>query len=93
MPPTWRATSPPTNNGGPAADLDNITVLEVPLNTVWIRDYGPNTVYGNGVDDRIIVDWLYNRPRPDDDVVSAGHRRPHGALTSTRPQPADPTTS
>ncbi len=57
------------NNGGPAADLDNITILEVPLNTVWIRDYGPNTVYGNGVDDRIIVDWLYNRPRPDDDVA------------------------
>ena len=44
--------------------MDNITVLEVPLNTVWIRDYGPNTVYGNGCDDRIIVDWLYNRPAP-----------------------------
>ena len=57
------------NNGGDAASLDNITVLEVPLNTVWIRDYGPNTVYGSGVDDRIIVDWLYNRPRPDDDVA------------------------
>ena len=38
------------------------------MNTVWIRDYGPNTVYGNGVDDRIIVDWIYNRPRPDDDA-------------------------
>ena len=57
------------NNGGDAASLDNITILEVPLNTVWIRDYGPNTVYGSGVDDRIIVDWLYNRPRPDDDVA------------------------
>ena len=58
-----------SNNGGPAASLDNMTILEVPLNTVWIRDYGPNTVYGTGVDDRIIVDWLYNRPRPDDDVA------------------------
>ena len=58
-----------SNNGGAAASMDNITLLEVPLNTVWIRDYGPNTVYGNGVDDRIIVDWLYNRPRPDDDVA------------------------
>ncbi|MCH1576769.1 MAG: agmatine deiminase family protein [Flavobacteriales bacterium] len=57
------------NNGGAAATMDNITILEVPLNTVWIRDYGPNTVYGNGVDDRIIVDWLYNRPRPEDDVA------------------------
>ena len=56
------------NNGGPAATMDNITLIETPLNTVWIRDYGPNTVYGTGVDDRIIVDWLYNRPRPDDDA-------------------------
>ena len=57
------------NNGGPAASLDNITIIDTPMNTVWIRDYGPNTVYGTGVDDRIIVDWLYNRPRPDDDVA------------------------
>ncbi|RPG80511.1 MAG: hypothetical protein CBC74_005540 [Crocinitomicaceae bacterium TMED114] len=56
------------NNGGPAASLDNITIIDNPMNTVWIRDYGPNTVYGNGVDDRIIVDWIYNRPRPADDV-------------------------
>lgn len=57
------------NNGGSAASLENITIIGTPMNTVWIRDYGPNTVYGNGVDDRIIVDWLYNRPRPDDDVA------------------------
>lgn len=56
------------NNGGPAASLDNITIIDNPMNTVWIRDYGPNTVYGNGVDDRLIVDWIYNRPRPDDDA-------------------------
>ena len=56
------------NNGGPAASLDNITIIDNPMNTVWIRDYGPNTIYGNGVDDRIIVDWIYNRPRPDDDA-------------------------
>ena len=57
-----------SNNGGPAASLDNITIIDNAMNTVWIRDYGPNTVYGNGVDDRIIVDWIYNRPRPEDDA-------------------------
>ncbi len=57
------------NGGGDAASLDNITIIDTPMNTVWMRDYGPNTVYGNGVDDRIIIDWLYNRPRPDDDVA------------------------
>lgn len=58
-----------SNSGGPAMDLTDITILETDLNTVWIRDYGPNTVYGSGVDDRLIVDWIYNRPRPDDDVA------------------------
>ena len=55
-----------SNNGGPAASLDNITIIDNTMNTVWIRDYGPNPVYGNGVDDRIIVDWIYNRPVEDD---------------------------
>jgi agmatine/peptidylarginine deiminase len=34
-----------------------------------MRDYGANTVYGNEVDDLILVDWIYNRPsRPNDNV-------------------------
>lgn len=61
-----------SNAGGPAlsaAAMENISIMETDLNTVWIRDYGPNTVYGTGVDDRLIVDWIYNRPRPDDDMA------------------------
>lgn len=54
--------------GGPL-DLSNITILYAPLNTIWIRDYGQHTVYGNEVDDRFLVDWIYNRPRPSDDVT------------------------
>ncbi len=54
--------------GGPV-DLTNVTILNEQLNSVWMRDYGPNTVYGNEVDDLYIVDWIYNRPRPDDDVL------------------------
>jgi agmatine deiminase len=38
-------------------------------NTIWIRDYGPNTVYFNDVDSLAFVDWRYNRPRPADDIV------------------------
>lgn len=51
-------------------DTANITYLNAPFNSVWCRDYGGNTVYGNSVDSLLIVDWKYNRPsRTNDDVV------------------------
>jgi len=56
---------PPLNN------MDNIDLVEAPTNSVWIRDYGANTVYGNRVDTLLLVDWIYNRPRPADDVIPA----------------------
>lgn len=40
----------------------------VPTNSLWIRDYGPWWIVdGNG--EFGIVDTIYNRPRPQDDVV------------------------
>ena len=54
---------------GGALSLDNVEIVEADLNSIWIRDYGANTVYGSWNDDRILVDWLYNRPRPDDDLI------------------------
>ncbi len=58
------------NNGGPAlANLDNVEIINADYNSIWMRDYAGNTVYGNEVDDRFMVDWIYNRPsRPDDDA-------------------------
>ena len=53
--------------GGPV-DLTNVTIIPTALNSIWIRDFGANTVYGDEVDDLFLVDWIYNRPRPDDDV-------------------------
>jgi agmatine/peptidylarginine deiminase len=49
--------------------LSNITYLEEASNSVWMRDYGANPIYRNDVDSLFLVDWIYNRPRPDDDVV------------------------
>ncbi|MFT5971896.1 MAG: agmatine deiminase, partial [Cryomorphaceae bacterium] len=43
--------------------------VDAESNSIWIRDYGANTVYGNRVDTLTLVDWIYNRPRPDDDVI------------------------
>lgn len=55
--------------GGPLNNLDNIDFVNADLNSIWIRDFGANTVYGNRVDTLLLVDWIYNRPRPDDDLI------------------------
>ncbi len=61
-----------TNSGGPAFDdLTNITLIDGNFNTIWLRDYAANPVYGNEVDSLIMVDWIYNRPRPADDASPA----------------------
>jgi agmatine/peptidylarginine deiminase len=54
---------------GGSLSMDSIEVVDVPTNSIWIRDYGANTVYTEGNDGRVLVDWLYNRPRPDDDAI------------------------
>jgi agmatine deiminase len=51
--------------------MDSVVFVNEPSNTVWIRDYGPNNIYSNNVEDLYFVDWVYNRPRPDDDAVPA----------------------
>lgn len=57
--------------GGPLNNLDNVTIIETDLNTIWARDYSGTTVYADEVGDALMVDWIYNRPRPDDDASPA----------------------
>ncbi|HMC97041.1 MAG TPA: agmatine deiminase family protein, partial [Flavobacteriales bacterium] len=59
-----------TQYGGPITDLTNITFLVTPFNSVWSRDYGAETIYQNEVDSLFLLDWIYNRPRPEDDVMA-----------------------
>jgi len=59
-----------TSNGVP---LTNIAYLKRPFNTIWLRDYAGNTVYKNEVEDLLLVDWIYNRPRPKDDTIANAH--------------------
>ena len=54
-------------------DLTNVIFLDEQFDTIWIRDYGGNTIYSNEVGERAIVDWIYNRPRPNDDVIPTAH--------------------
>ncbi len=62
------ATTTLTNAG---ANMSRVVFRQFTLNSVWIRDYGPRYVYegpaGNQV--RAIIDHVYNRPRPLDNVM------------------------
>jgi agmatine/peptidylarginine deiminase len=46
-----------------------VSYIKTDFNNIWIRDYGQNTVYKNDVGEPILVDWIYNRNRPYDDLV------------------------
>ena len=56
--------------GGPIEDLSRVTYLAAPFNSIWARDYFAENIYANEVDSLLLLDWIYNRPRPDDDVLS-----------------------
>lgn len=49
--------------------LDNIVFVNAESNSIWFRDYGQWNVYTDDVDSLLWVDWIYNRPRPDDDDI------------------------
>ncbi len=59
-----------TSNG---VDLTNVTFLNENSDSIWIRDYAGNTIYSNDVGQRALVDWIYNRPRPNDNVIPTAH--------------------
>jgi len=55
-----------TSNGG---NLTNVKFIHAPFNSIWVRDFGPNSVYLAGVDSLVFIDWRYNRPREQDNSV------------------------
>ena len=59
-----------TNAG---VDLTNVIFLDENSNSIWIRDYGGNTIYSDDVGERAFADWIYNRPRPFDNVMPTAH--------------------
>ena len=54
-------------------DLSQVIFMNDNWDSIWIRDYAGNTVYSNDVGERAITDWIYNRPRPNDDVMPSAH--------------------
>jgi agmatine/peptidylarginine deiminase len=55
-----------TSNGG---SLNNVKFINAPFNSIWVRDYGPQSVYLAGVDSLALINWRYNRNRPNDNNV------------------------
>jgi agmatine/peptidylarginine deiminase len=49
-------------------NMANVEMIDIPTNSMWTRDYGPQTVFADG--DWSFVDHIYNRPRPLDDQVN-----------------------
>ncbi|UCF05455.1 MAG: agmatine deiminase family protein, partial [bacterium] len=52
---------------GAGANMDNVDLLDIETNSIWTRDYGPQILFSDGTWG--ISDFVYNRPRPLDDVV------------------------
>jgi len=51
-------------------NMANVEMIDISTNSMWTRDYGPQTVFADG--EWSFVDHIYNRPRPLDDQVSWG---------------------
>lgn len=49
-------------------NMDNAFFIIAPTNSIWTRDYGPWFIF-DGLGDYGIVDHIYNRPRPYDDLI------------------------
>lgn len=55
--------------------LTNVRYVVAPFNSIWCRDYGQWNVYTNDIDSLLLIDWIYNRPRPKDDTVPSSIKR------------------
>lgn len=62
-----------TNAG---ANMTNVAFDRVRVNSIWMRDYGPNIAYTK-TGERVVVDLAYNRPRPLDDAHPSQFAQKH----------------
>lgn len=54
-------------------DLTNVIFMDEDWDSIWIRDYAGNTIYSDDVGELALTDWIYNRPRPNDNVMPSAH--------------------
>lgn len=69
------STAAQTTLAGAGVPSGNIQYVYAPINSVWARDYGQWNAYTDEVDSLLLIDWIYNRPRPKDDTVPSALAR------------------
>jgi len=65
-------------------NLGHCAFLIAPSNSYWTRDYGPWFVF-NGDDELGVVDFTYNRPRPNDNAIPSAYAADQGFPTYLMP--------
>jgi agmatine deiminase len=56
-----------TTYGSGGVNMANVEFVRAATNSIWVRDYGPWFIFADN--QLAIVDHVYNRPRPLDDVI------------------------
>ncbi len=65
---SWQQNQAINAYNGAGVNLENCEFIIAPSNSIWTRDYGPWFIAdGNG--EVAVLDFPYNRPRPDDDAI------------------------
>jgi len=64
---TSQETSARNTYASGGVNMKNTQFIIAPTNSIWTRDYGPWFIFQDG--QQGIVDHIYNRPRPYDDVI------------------------
>lgn len=62
------------NNG---VNMSNITYMNASTDSYWSRDFGPWFIM-DGNDELGVVDFVYNRPRPNDDEIPITYANTYG---------------
>ncbi|NPD83967.1 T9SS type A sorting domain-containing protein [Lentimicrobium sp. L6] len=80
---TSQQNSVTTQYENAGVNMDNVDFMVEPHNTYWTRDYGPWFIREE--DQVSIVNFTYNRPRPDDDIIPAKIADIYGAAVYNMP--------
>ncbi len=65
-------------------DIQNCSFLIAPSDSYWTRDYGPWFVF-TGEDELSVIDFQYNRPRPNDNAIPSAFANYEGLDLYTMP--------
>jgi agmatine deiminase len=65
---SWQQNQAIGAYNGAGVNLDNCEFIIAPSNSIWTRDYGPWFI-ADGNNEIAVLDFPYNRPRPDDDAI------------------------